>query len=449
MQFCFFGLISGQFTSPAYGQNIHAWTNTTSLASGWNIAINWNPVDVPGPTDAAVFANPGQNYNVVFDAVSPGGTVNSVEVFGAEQTVKFANFFLDGTQYLIRAEQLATVDEDCEIQLEGVHLSCGLLEISQGGHVVLTDNFGSTARLTVDTELQIESGGDLTLEDGAVVDVGGQILNSGVINVVSGFSRIIGNVANTSADVNALRIQAFGEARIEGSYNGGGTVTASANEFSTIFLAGDYHPGNLPGQPTGVVTFQGVNMELENSSNTYIQLASATEFDVVRSVNITTFTPNLTLDGLLNVELLNGFVPAVGQTFKIIDFQSSGTFAGAFDFAEGDVVASGPGFQLVINYASDGVTLVTQAAPPENDDFDLLSNPVLGVSDTINASNVNASTETGEPDLGNTGSTVWWPLFASEDGTMTVDTIGSDFDTLLHVYEYQGGNVGDLVLVAK
>ena len=60
--------------------------------------------------------------------------------------------------------------------------------------------------------------------------------------------------------------------------------------------------------------------------------------------------------------------------------------------------------------------------------------------------NLNATEEASEADLGNTGATVWWNATAPNDGTMTVSTAGSTFDTVLHIYT--GNSLASLSLVA-
>ena len=75
--------------------------------------------------------------------------------------------------------------------------------------------------------------------------------------------------------------------------------------------------------------------------------------------------------------------------------------------------------------------------------------PITNPDFSVTGSNLNATTEAGEQDLVEVGSTVWWLVDADEDGTCTLDTFGSDFDTQLHVYELvaSGGFVGlDLVV---
>lgn len=72
-----------------------------------------------------------------------------------------------------------------------------------------------------------------------------------------------------------------------------------------------------------------------------------------------------------------------------------------------------------------------QAAPPGNDNF---ANATVITGSTIsqNGTNVDATTEIGEPSLG--FRTIWYSWTAPSGGTLTVDTIGTGFDTLLGIY---------------
>ena len=90
------------------------------------------------------------------------------------------------------------------------------------------------------------------------------------------------------------------------------------------------------------------------------------------------------------------------------------------------------------------------AAAPANDNFAdaiVLSNASLPVSDS--ASNVEATRETGEPEHANMngGGSLWWRWTAPKTGTITIDTCGSDFDTLLGIYT--GTSVDALTEVAS
>jgi len=72
-----------------------------------------------------------------------------------------------------------------------------------------------------------------------------------------------------------------------------------------------------------------------------------------------------------------------------------------------------------------------------------------GSSVTASGSNVKATKETGEPrHAGITGGkSVWWTWTAPASGTVTMDTLGSSFDTLLAVYT--GTSVSALTAVAS
>ena len=61
---------------------------------------------------------------------------------------------------------------------------------------------------------------------------------------------------------------------------------------------------------------------------------------------------------------------------------------------------------------------------------------LTGKTVTVTATNSGATKETGEPKhAGNAGGkSLWWTWTAPSAGTVTIDTAGSNFDTLLAVY---------------
>jgi hypothetical protein len=72
---------------------------------------------------------------------------------------------------------------------------------------------------------------------------------------------------------------------------------------------------------------------------------------------------------------------------------------------------------------------------PANDNF-ANATKISGTSVTLTGTNVGATKETGEPNhAGNSGGhSVWWTWTAPARGTVSIDTTGSNFDTLLAVY---------------
>ncbi len=80
-------------------------------------------------------------------------------------------------------------------------------------------------------------------------------------------------------------------------------------------------------------------------------------------------------------------------------------------------------------------TLTVQGAGAINDKFDnaiLLTNP----SGSTIGTNVGAEKDSGEPNHGLNvgGASIWWQWVATANGTLTMDTRGSSFDTTLGVY---------------
>ena len=87
-------------------------------------------------------------------------------------------------------------------------------------------------------------------------------------------------------------------------------------------------------------------------------------------------------------------------------------------------------------------------AQPANDNF---TNRIRlsGFVVSTTGSNVGATKETGEPDRVDGvryGATVWWSWVAPSSGQVTIDTIGSSFNTVLGVYT---GTLGSLTVVAE
>src|SRR5207244_6219758 len=74
---------------------------------------------------------------------------------------------------------------------------------------------------------------------------------------------------------------------------------------------------------------------------------------------------------------------------------------------------------------------------------------ISGASGSVTGSNANATKESGEPyhagDAG--GRSVWYYWTAPGSGSVTIDTVGSTFNTLLGVYT--GGSVSGLTTVAS
>lgn len=96
--------------------------------------------------------------------------------------------------------------------------------------------------------------------------------------------------------------------------------------------------------------------------------------------------------------------------------------------------------------AARGSFTLRLSGPPANDDFAAAA-PLTGFPARTSGSNVNASTEVGEPNRsGEGGPSVWYRWSAPAGGPVTAQTCGARFDTLLTVHS--GSALGALTRVA-
>ena len=101
------------------------------------------------------------------------------------------------------------------------------------------------------------------------------------------------------------------------------------------------------------------------------------------------------------------------------------------------------------NGASGSITLnLSQAAAPANDNF---VNGTVVSSNTIvwNGTNVGATKQAGEPSIAGNGggASVWLTWTATKTSTVSLNTHGSSFDTILGVFT--GSSVSALTTVAS
>ena len=125
-----------------------------------------------------------------------------------------------------------------------------------------------------------------------------------------------------------------------------------------------------------------------------------------------------------------------GLTAVASDDQSGGGGSSALTFS----ATVGTVYRFAVDGASNGTGTVqlhlTQAVPPANDNL-ADAQSMAGNTGSLTGTNVNASGETGEPSHINssgTASSVWYRWTATASGSVTVDTIGSSFDTVMAVY---------------
>jgi len=98
--------------------------------------------------------------------------------------------------------------------------------------------------------------------------------------------------------------------------NNGGIFSPSTADFSS---AAGTNLASLPINPIGTATFSIGNTYIQATNGTLaIDIAGDTSFDFVSIDTNLPFALGSSIDGNIAVNLLNGYVPAVGQTFDIV-----------------------------------------------------------------------------------------------------------------------------------
>ena len=209
-------------------------------------------------------------------------------------------------------------------------------------------------------------------------------------------------------------------------------ITAASNVGASKELYEPNHAGNRGGASlwwswtapaTGTVTFD----------------TQGSDFDTLLAVytggSVGALTVVASNDDAIGRQSRVSFVAQQGVVYHIaVDGYSGATGSIVLNWSQAGAIGPGPG---------------PGPGPGVGSDSFSSRSGISGASGAVAASNVGTSKEFGEPNhAGNRGgASLWWSWTAPATGTVTFDTQGSDFDTLLAVYT--GGSVGGLTLVAS
>ena len=190
--------------------------------------------------------------------------------------------------------------------------------------------------------------GDGTQVGAAVLTIGTQIIvrgvQSGIIEALSSFDRVINQ--GTIVAVVPNRTIALNNVTNQGSIAAeAGTVTWSNPQPNT---------GTIRSGAGGLVAISGSFTISSNGAGSIdIGGTAASQFGRL------TVTSPATLDGTLNLPLVNGFSPAIGNSFQVMTF---GSLTGQFATINGTALGNGKQFSPA--YSATNLTLnVTAAAP--------------------------------------------------------------------------------------
>ncbi len=243
------------------------------------------------------------NANIVTNAahITLNGTQSRIiDQNGANGLANFASNATTGSFTLSGGRNFAT---------SGAFSNAGSVTISKGSSFTVggTANYTQTAgTTTVIGTLSLSSPGSVNVSGGLVLDTGA--INTGSFVQTAGTTTVNGTLSAVSGGVNASG----------GSIYGIGTITGNINLTGGLLSAGSASKkaGELTLKATYAQSGAGA-LDVDLGGTT-----AGTQYDVLD------ITGTASLGGTLNVDLISGFKPTVGETFDIIDYSSeTGAFA--------------------------------------------------------------------------------------------------------------------------
>jgi hypothetical protein len=349
--------------------------NSGSVVSGSTVSFSSGTTNVNGSyTGIAATLISGGTANFVVDAstgtLTLSGTLTGTGAFTVTGLLTWAGGAMTGSS-TTNAQGGLQLSGGSSKSLIGRTLNNAVLATWTGGTVFMDDGavFNNLATATFDAQndqvFARNSGGGATpafnnvgtfrksASTGTTTISGSAsplaFNNTGTVDVQTGTLRL-GGGGTTGGNfmVAAAAVLDFGG----GTLTLTGTLSGSGMVQGNVINSGVIQPGQ-PGVP-GILTING----------NYTQTASGTLNIEIGGPNPGTgydqlvVTGTATLDGTLNVSLLNGFVPNVGDRFQILTFGSR-----SGDFMTENGLDLGGGLRFDPQYDASSLTLVTTTAP--------------------------------------------------------------------------------------
>jgi subtilase-type serine protease len=357
------------------------------------IMLGYRGNGVLNQTGGTLIANGDNQYN---DAIGlgdqnpskgiynlSGGTANFTGAF------RIGNWEGDGEMYVSNDAQLTVFGELSVGSEAGGAGNSGLLEQSGGEVTVSTllvaqsGTSTGTYRISGGT-LYVEGAAEIGRDGPALVEqTGGRVDLFDPIIAVNGSSTSTYRLAGGTLDLAGSTL-AFGAGNATFDFQGGELRNTGTVNFSLTNDGGAISPGDGVGLTNinGDYTVTSVDAALN------IDLSSTASFDKL------TATGAVDLDGILNVSLLGGFTPALGNSFTIL---TGASVTGTFSDTNFPTLAAGLGWDVDYNATSVSISVIEKANDVPGD------TNADGVVDLEDLNNVrNNFGGTGNPVLGDT-----------------------------------------------
>jgi uncharacterized repeat protein (TIGR01451 family) len=268
-----------------------------------------------------------------------GGTATGTAVLLSDSTLSFGTASAGAGSFILRgnsAKLSGDIPADAAVWIRG--------DSSVNTTVTAASGFTNAGTLRLESQ-EIGTTSNLTVTSGTLTNTGLLEINPG-----SGGGRTLAasivNQGAFSLNTNATVTGGTFANATGGVLRGSGNLTLST---ATLSNAGQVSPGSSPGVLTLTRMAQSpagaVNVEIGGT-------VAGSQFDQLN------LTGAATLDGMLNISLINGFTPSLGQTFRVVGW---GSRAGTFTTING--LDIGGGLRFEPSYGATGLTLTVVASP--------------------------------------------------------------------------------------
>jgi uncharacterized repeat protein (TIGR01451 family) len=315
-----------------------AWSGMTIDVAGGSVALNTSGT-IPALTlSGGTLAGSG-NLTVAGPSTWSGGTIGGggALTFDAGATVA-----MPGTSAATLSRPL---------------LNNGTIHFAAASSALVIDNVPVTNNGTLDIQssqsILVTAGtppfvnnGTLTKSGGAgVMQFAAPLSNTGLVQAGAGtlhFSGTYDQSAGTTDVLSGATLQTATLSLAGGSLIGNGTVAGTVDSHALV----------APGASPGTLTITGDYVQASDGTLD-IQIGGTTPGTQYDRLVV---SGNVTLAGILNVSIINGFVPAAGNAFQILSFATR-LNSTTFEFPRG--LDRGAGTALAMTYSSIDLQLIT------------------------------------------------------------------------------------------
>ena len=150
------------------------------------------------------------------------------------------------------------------------------------------------------------------------------------------------SAANTVTNNSVIRVISSAAFENFGLLNGNGKV------YGDLINSGTLAPGNSPGKFTVTGNYTATNTAVHN-----IEIAAANLFDTISIEQDSSFASGTAvINGTLNVSLLNGYIPALGESYKIVTYGG-----GSGNFSATNLPLLPTGMMWTVSYNAANITI--------------------------------------------------------------------------------------------